>query len=223
MLLSSLGNLARNRGQYLAARSYYDQAIEMDRAVAGNGQQVRNENHAKTILNRGNTAMKLGKYKESRDFLEQALSMFYQLYGGKDAKNMDIAIVLCSLANLFRCEKDYMQSEDYYMKSLSMQYSVLGRDAQNANIAETLHCIGMLQQDMDNYDTAKMYQEKALKMIVGTMKNDSSKHPLVQKIAHELVMIEQNGPKQPGMCWVPTKMGKGKRDSTYCSTSKLFD
>ena len=185
----------------------------MDRAVAG-GDTCRNENHAKTILNRGNMAMKLGEYNEAKDFLEQALSMFYQLYGGKDAKNIDVAVVLCSIANLFRQEKDFELSEEYYMKSLNMQYAVFGRDAENSNIAETLHNIGMLHQDMDRFESAKIYQEKALKMMVGTMKKDSSNHPLVQKIAHELVKIEQQqGSKERGMCWVPTKMGKGRRES----------
>ena len=164
--------------------------------------------------------MKLGKHNEAKDFLEQALSMFYHLYGGENAKNIDIAVVLCSLANLFRSEKDFEMSEEYYMKALGMQFQLFGKDAKNSNIAETLHNIGMLQQEMDRYETAKIYHEKALQMMVATMGNDSSKHPLVQKIAHELIKIEHHSDKVPGKCWIPT-LGRGKKESVY-NPGKFF-
>ena len=215
---NSLGNLARNRGQYVQARDYYDKAIAMDRHVSGDN--VRNENHAKTILNRGNMAMKLGRLKEAKGFLEEALAMFYHLYGGEAANNCDIAVVLCSLANLFKSQKEYDKSEEHYMKALAMQYQLFGKDAKNANIAETLHNIGILQRDRRRFDMAKVYHEQALQMMVGTMGNDSSKHPLVHKIAHELIKIEQTASKVPGKCWVPT-LGRAGRKKEY-SPGKYF-
>jgi len=200
--------LARARGEFVQAKDYYDQAIAMDRAVGGTN--VRNENHAKTILNRGNMSMRLGKHKEAKDYLEQSLDMFHTLYGGRDAKNVDIAVVLCSLGNLARLDKDFGVAEDYFMQSLGMQFQLFGRDAKNSVIAETLYNIGLLQKDKDEYVSAKSYFDKALGMMVGTMRDDSSKHPLVQNVALELIKIENDLEREPVRCWVPSMMGKKK-------------
>jgi len=186
----------------------------MDRNVSGNN--VRNENHAKTILNRGNMSMKLGKFKEAKSFFEDALAMFYSFYGGEDAKNANIAVVLCSLANLSRSQRDFEASEEYYMKALGMQFQLFGRDAQNASIAETLHNIGILQQDMKRPDTARIYHDKALQMMVGTIGADSSAHPLVHKIAHELIKIEHYLSREPGKCWLPLLGRRSKRTADFC-------
>lgn len=201
----------------MEAQNYYDQAIDMDHKVSG--ENVRNENHAKTILNRGNMAVKLGKYKEARNFLGKALNMFYHIYGGADAKNIDIAVVLCSLANLFRFQRDFDQSEDFYLKALGMLYAIFGRESRNAFIAETLYNIGILQQDMKRPETAKIYHEKALQIMVGTMGNDSSEHPFVHKIAHELIKIESLTEREPGICWIP---GIGKKNKKAMDDCRFF-
>ena len=130
--------------------------------------------------------------------------MFYDIFG-EDAKTLDTAIALGSLANLFRIQRDFGQAHDHYMRALGMLFHIFGQEANNSHIAETLHNIGILEQDKDQYNNARVYHEKALQMMVGAMGNDASTHPLVRKIAHELIKIENLGEKSDrGKCWMPS-------------------
>jgi tetratricopeptide (TPR) repeat protein len=201
------------------ARDFYDQAIAMDRHVSGEN-AICNGNHAKTILNRGNMAMKLGRLKEAKEWLEHARDLFYQLNGGEDAKSADIAVVLCSLANLLRCQKDYEESGNIFNKALEMLYELFGPDARNAYIAEALHSMSLLARDRKHYGVAKAYHEKALQMMVAIMGTESSRHPLVHNIAHELIKMEQSCAMHEamhekagkGMCWIPGRGIGGNRN-----------
>jgi tetratricopeptide (TPR) repeat protein len=152
-LANELGYYLEVIADYPVARSYYQQALAINRKVLG-------EEHPDTTVslnNLGGLLQVMGDYTAARPYYEQTLAIRKKALGGE---HPDTARSLNNLGSLLQAMGDYTSARPYYEQALAIRRRVLGEE--HPDTARSLTNLGGLLQVMGDYAGARPYYEQAL-------------------------------------------------------------
>lgn len=162
----NLGRIAQLLGNYENAKIQYKTALELKLKLLyphtkNNNNKKMDDNDQKhelsvnnassvafTIGCLGNLHRILGEYQQAEQHLKEQYIILQQIHGGntnnipgqqQKPPNKDIASVLTSLGNVYVNMGQWDAAVKHYRSSLQMKYALFGSDAQNDDIAGTLH------------------------------------------------------------------------------------
>jgi tetratricopeptide (TPR) repeat protein len=171
-LMSNLGIVTQDQGDYQAARRYYEQSLEIAQALGYRA------GVALATWGLGNIAYAQGDYDEARGKCQEALAVFEEL---GDRKNK--AGVLHQLGVLAQDQRDYPAARRYYQQSLEIKQTLGDR----AGVSRSLHQLGTLAQDQGDYAAARRFYQQAGETFqdLGARKEQSA-------VLHQLGMLAQD-------------------------------
>ncbi|MEQ8474798.1 tetratricopeptide repeat protein [Fulvivirga sp.] len=108
------------------------------------------------LLNIGIVFKEQGNYERATEYLLEAIENFEQ---GKDS--LYIATCYNTLANINSRQRDYQGALKYHFKALNIRYSLKG---QQRAVASSLNNIGLVFQELEQFDSAIYYYETSLKL-----------------------------------------------------------
>jgi tetratricopeptide (TPR) repeat protein len=152
-LATELGNYLESIGDFPGARSYFKQAMEINRKILG-------EEHPDTTTSfnkLGGLLVKMGNYSGARPFFRHSLDIHRKVLG--DA-HPDTASSLNALGGLMANLGEYGASQQYYDQSLAIRRRALGEN--HPDTASSLNALGGLLARMGDYPAARQYCEQAL-------------------------------------------------------------
>ena len=142
-----LGVLARARGDYDTAHTYYQQSLTIFEEL-GNRAGMAATYHQLGVL-----AQDRGDYDTAHTRYQQSLTIFEEL-----GNRAGIATSYHQLGILAQARGDYDTARDHYQQALTI-FEELGN---RAGIAKTHHQLGILAHDQSDHDTARDHYQQAL-------------------------------------------------------------
>ena len=145
--LNAAGNLAKEQGNYAAARSLHHEALALRRALDDK------PGIAGSLGNLGNIARQQGDYATARLLLEECLARFKAL-----GNLRGVAITLLNLGAIVHEQKDYQAARMLYEESLTMHQEI----GDQHSVAKLFVNLGNLSAEQDEFTLAHAYYEKGL-------------------------------------------------------------
>ena len=163
--LLDLGKVSRDLDAPDDARFYFKAAL--DGLYAIHGYDAKNAQLAATLTQLGGLSYCAGILDDAKKYFQKSLDVKLHLYG-KDAHNDDLASTLNNLGSLHARLKNHKEAFYYYELSLE-QYKMLSDEEGNApdiksHQARTLHNLGLLSFNLQEFDAAKKYFAASLKL-----------------------------------------------------------
>ena len=152
-LASNLGYYLDTIADYAGARSYYEQALAINKKVLGE----QHPDTAGSLNNLGALLDSIGDYAGALPYHEQALAIKKKVLG---EEHPDTARSLNNLGNVLQSLGDYADARPYYEQALAINKKVLGE--QHPDTAGSLNNLGSLLQAQGDYAGARPYYEQAL-------------------------------------------------------------
>ncbi len=148
--LNNLGAIAQNRGDYIQAINYHDQALKISEKVGDKkGIATALNNIAIINLSQGNREEAVNHFKRSLTIREEL--------GDKNG----IANSLNNLGNIFSEDGKLKQALDYYSRSLELEE----KSGNKKGIAVALNNMGIIHKEQGNFQTAIKFYKKALVLL----------------------------------------------------------
>jgi predicted ATPase/Flp pilus assembly protein TadD len=179
-LLTSAGILAQNQGDYGAARSYFEESLEIWRSL-GNKQGI-----ASSLNNLGWVAWRQSDYKDARALSEEGLSLNREL-GNKQG----IAHSLNNLGYVMHHQGDYQAARSLHEESLCLRRELGDR----RGIAFAQNNLGWALQKQGLYEPAKALLEEA----IAQFKQLGDKQLLAFSSCRLAEVLYDEGNSQPAM------------------------
>jgi tetratricopeptide (TPR) repeat protein len=148
-LLTDLGDVLRNRGQYAEARKVYEQALQTFHALG----EPRGEAVLQGQL--GTIALEQEDYPEARKRYQQALQTFHAL--GEPAEE---ALGWHQLGILAQLEENWAEAERCYRESLSLRE----RLGESVGAAQTCNSLGGVARSTHRFGEAKGWFQRAIQL-----------------------------------------------------------
>jgi predicted ATPase/class 3 adenylate cyclase len=146
-VLNASGLLAWIQGDYAAARTVYEEGLEIFR-------ELKDQRGVSVCLgNLGSMARTQGDYELARLLQEESLAICRELKDGRG-----ISASLMNLANLAAMQGDYAAARPLYEESLTIKREMGDR----LGLAYTLHNLGNLAYEQKDYASARSLQEESL-------------------------------------------------------------
>jgi predicted ATPase/class 3 adenylate cyclase len=145
--LCGAGVLAREQGDYAAARSLLEEGLELNRRLG------HRPGIAAALRNLGSVRREQGDYDGARAFYEESLALRRDL-----GDRHGIASSLNSLGLVFRELGDYAQARVCFEESLAIDREIGDR----LSIAVSLNNLGGMAADLCDYQTARAIHEESL-------------------------------------------------------------
>ena len=145
--LSNLGLVARNLGDYGAAKAYHEQALALDRQLGNRLGEAAN------LRGLGNVAEIQGDYAGAKAYHEQALALDRQL-GNRLGEAADLG----NLGLVARNLGDYAGAKAYHEQALALDRQLGNRLGEAADLGN----LGLVARNLWDYAGAKAYHERAL-------------------------------------------------------------
>lgn len=146
-------------------RNLQQAAIVAERA-AKQGEKEFGANHEAVARSHSLLAMsnkELGKYAEARQSYLRALAIYEATRGPEDRA---VAVILRGLGKLSRLQKNDVEAEDYYRRSLSINTRLLNKEQPDLellrDIGEDLREVGQIKFSQGNYNAAEEAMAMAL-------------------------------------------------------------
>ena len=155
VVLSGIAEIHQERGEMDDALRLYEESLEAGKNSLG-------ENHPEIamILNRlGNFHYVNQNYDASFDVYSQGLAIERR---GSDDTNAVVS--LCNLGEIHRQRKEWVPAIKTFRHVLRIQRKRAGKGNQNADIATTLHVIGLSYEKKGDTEAALRYLQEALLM-----------------------------------------------------------
>jgi predicted ATPase/DNA-binding CsgD family transcriptional regulator len=144
---NAAGNLARDQGDLVAARSLYEQSLSISRSL-GERRSI-----ASSLNNLGNVARDAGDLVIARTLYEESLSIWREIGDPRS-----IAELLGNLGNVACDQGDAQSATVLYEESLALDRELGNR----WRIADTLHNLGTAALDLGDYAKARPLFEEGL-------------------------------------------------------------
>jgi tetratricopeptide (TPR) repeat protein len=154
-LANELGYYLDVVSDYEGARSYYRQALAINRRVLG-------EEHPDTTVslnNLGSLLQVMGDFPTARSLFEQALKSRRKVLGGE---HPDTAISHNNLGYLLQTMGDYVGARKYFEQALEINRKLLGEE--HPLTTHSLNNMGFVLQAMKDYEGSKHYYQEALRV-----------------------------------------------------------
>ncbi|HZT42937.1 MAG TPA: tetratricopeptide repeat protein [Chthonomonadaceae bacterium] len=145
--LNGIGVLAYRQGDYIQARAYLEQALEINRAIGNQKGEAIN------LGNLGNVASYQGDYARAQAYYEQFLVISRER--GQRAWE---ARILTNLGNLALHQESYETARSHYDQALTINREISNR----AEEASTLGNLGEAAYYQQDYPLARAYYEQAI-------------------------------------------------------------
>ncbi|XP_078603670.1 uncharacterized protein LOC144877586 isoform X2 [Branchiostoma floridae x Branchiostoma japonicum] len=160
-LLNKMGLSWASLGDYKKAIDYYEQALQMFRAIYTSS----TEHHyfVWVLLKLGLAWHNLADYQKAISYLEKALDMCKNLYGENTA-HRDITELLNGLGLVYQELGDHTKALDYFQKTLVTDRMVHGMSTDHIETATSLHNIGLGWHGKGDFKEAVRFYEQALQM-----------------------------------------------------------
>jgi len=142
------GGLARDQGDYGAARELLQEALELHRQLGDRLSEARD------LLSLGHVAAYQGDYEAARAVMEQSLAIYEQ----KGARSNNIARSLHSLGWVAQEQGDGDSARSYYRRSLALYRE----EDDRRSAAVVLNNLGNLAADEGDYEAAIALHEEGL-------------------------------------------------------------
>ncbi len=142
-----LGVLAEGHIDYLKAKEYYTQAVQL---------YPSNPRYLNAL---GNLQQTLGRYKEAQQHLEQALKIREKTLG---PNHLDVAQSLNNLATLYLDQGKYPEAEPLFQRSLKIAEQTFGEN--NRHVATCLQNLAVLHHAQGKYTAAEIIYRRAMEI-----------------------------------------------------------
>jgi len=157
VVLSGKAEIYQERGEFDKALKLYEESLESAKNALG-------EEHEEIamILNRlGHFHYVTGNYNAAHEVYSSGLKIESQVLG---AKNPNRLVSLCNLGEIHRQRKEWDAAIKIFKEVLDIQRNQFGLDAQNAEIAITLHVLGLTYEKKGSTENALKHLQDALWM-----------------------------------------------------------
>ena len=160
--LKNIGWLRKVQRQFPSAVALYEEALSMC-------EKMYNRHHpevAECLTQLGVLNKFQNKFKGAISFFEEAIRIYQSLTSNeKDKKNKKkfsllTAANFASLAIVHKGMRNYEDAVESYKECFEIQFKELGND--NAEVAKTLHALGLVTWYLGNEQTARRLLEEAL-------------------------------------------------------------
>jgi len=151
--LTNLGNVELAEGDFAAARTHMEQALELRVSVLGPEHNEVTSIH----VNLGNALAQAGHVAEAREHYERALAISTRVLG---PEHPDVAVTLGNLGNLAFLEGDIPLAREQLERALAIRERAMGAD--HPSLAFTLGSLGSVAQAEHDYATAYAFLARAL-------------------------------------------------------------
>jgi CHAT domain-containing protein/Tfp pilus assembly protein PilF len=148
-VLSNIGSVYYDLGDYLNALNSYQQTLHIRREMGDRSSEAIALNNIGTVY--GN----LGNYSQALDYFQQALSINREL-GNRSSEGTN----LDNIGSIYRNLGDYPQALDYFQQALSISRELSNRAEQGF----TLNNIGLVYNHLADYANALDYFQQALNL-----------------------------------------------------------
>jgi tetratricopeptide (TPR) repeat protein len=183
--LHQLGVVAQKLREWEQARSYYQQALEIEIEYgAAGGTQSDRYSQARTLHQLGIVAQELREWEQARSYYQQAIEIFIE-YGAR----YEQASTLHNLGILAQELREWEQARSYYQQALEIFIEYGARYEQ----ASTLHNLGRVAQELREWEQARSYYRQALEIKIeyGARYEQASTLHHLGNLAQELREWEQ--------------------------------
>ncbi len=157
VVMSGIAEISQERGDHKKARKLYLESLEAARNALG-------ENHPEIamILNRlGNFYYTTGDYDAAYEVYSKGLEIERHVL---DDGNPNSLVSLCNLGEIHRQRKEWDAAIKIFKEVLGIQRKQYGSNAQNAEIATTLHVIGVTYEKKGLVDSALKFLQQCIHM-----------------------------------------------------------
>ncbi|MCA2719186.1 tetratricopeptide repeat protein [Microcystis sp. M169S2] len=152
--LHQLGVVAQKLREWEQARSYYQQALEIEIEYgAAGGTQSDRYSQASTLYQLGYLAQELREWEQARSYYQQAIEIFIE-YGDRFSQ----ARTLNNLGILAQELREWEQARSYYQQAIEIYIEYGDRYEQ----ASTLHNLGAVAQELREWEQARSYYQQSL-------------------------------------------------------------
>jgi tetratricopeptide (TPR) repeat protein len=148
-----IGYYLQFRGEYAAARPYYERALAIREKTLG----ADHPDTATSLNKLGLLLQAMGDLARARPYYERALAIQEKAFG---PDHPDTAQSLNNLGLLLQAMGDLARARPYYERALAIQEKALGAD--HPDIATSLNNMGYLLQAMGELAGARPHYERAL-------------------------------------------------------------
>ncbi len=142
--LHSLGMVVRQQGDYQAAKTYYEEALVIERAIGDR------RGEGATLGNLGLIYQDQGEYEEAQRYYEQDLQITRTI-GDRRGEG----ITLLHLGMVCHAQGDYRQAQHYYERSLPIRHEVGDRRGEGLVLAQMSLLYHHIEANQQAYDAAQ--------------------------------------------------------------------
>jgi len=139
--LMGIGNVYSSKGDYDLALKYYEQSLEIQKALFGD----RHPDVATSLNNIGFVYSKKGDYDLALKYYEQWLEIRKALFGDR---HPDVASSLNKIGNVYSDKGDYDLALKYYEQSLEIRKALFGD--RHPDVASSLNNISDAKRGLAN-------------------------------------------------------------------------
>ncbi len=177
----NLGEIYMHRGDYYAARFYFNKALAALKQTDGNVSYV--------LANYGKSYRLQGDYARAIKYLQDA----YDIAKKIDAK-LEMTIALNEMGNTFKDQNDFKTALTYYMRSKDMAQTI----GSNNNLKDAYENLANCYEELGDYQSAFRYQKLfgAIKDTIYTIEKDKRIEGLqfqyeIEKKESEITLLNQ--------------------------------
>ena len=154
-LLSNLGTLYTNLGDYKRAEKCHIDALNIRKSILG----TNSIDYAISLNNLGNLYCELGNYISAKKYFIESLNIKQTILGNL---HLNCAVTLSNLGVLYGYMGEYEEAERYVLEALDIRRHILG--VNNVDYATSLHCLGSHRLGMGDYEQGEKYLLEALRI-----------------------------------------------------------
>ena len=169
-----LGYIEKSLSNYREAKSYYLKALEIRKAQSEFSSKIK----LKYVLsvsynNLGDIEEKLSNYEEAKLYYLKGLKIREELDSSKQTQKSkhDLSYTYSRLGNFEKNLKNYKEAKKYYLKSLEITEELIKLPNNNEkesklknDLSISYNNLGDIAMELFDYDEAKLYHLKALKI-----------------------------------------------------------
>ncbi|KAI8491497.1 hypothetical protein Bbelb_306970 [Branchiostoma belcheri] len=184
-ILNSLGFEWLHLGKFQKARSCFEQAFQMQKAIHG-GDKARHPDIARALQNLGKTWCYIGDNAKALAFCQQALIMCEEHYGPK-TPNVNTINSLVTLGDVWEESGDDFKGMSFYEKALKMSEEAFGEIC-DPGTAVLRRKLGSACRNAGEYQKSLSYYKRALEMNKAIHGQDAA-HPDIANSLGDLAAV----------------------------------
>ena len=159
--LMLLGLCLDDLGKLDDAIMHYEKCLEIYSSTPFRKEQYKKD-IANTEHNMALSYQQKGAFQKALEHYTNSLKLEEELH--EDKNHPAIATTINNMAACYEVQEDHKKALDMYNKALNKYHAFYGREAVNQDIAITLHCLGNILKEMEDFQEALNYLVKSVEM-----------------------------------------------------------